>query len=502
MEGKRSRDQAEFKVKTFPVPISLGVIKEKSSKNDKLNQEELINQSINIHIQGNIKEATKYYKYLIDQGVNDYRVFSNLGNILKGLGNLDEAELYTRKAIEINPNEASILFNLGNILKDLGNLEEAELYTLKSIKIKPDLAKAHFCLGLISNRQGDPYKAIEAFKKTIKFSPDNLDAILSLGSTLIDIRKNEEGKKYLMNILDIKPNKDINKERINLLNTIQQKALYKLTHCLFHEGDFTSSRELLGKLTVDEYYYSYNIACLLGLDTTKDFYNAYKIISEKNICNSIIGSVIDHSNIIYGEKNNSTFCNEAIDYIMHKNLNEEEFPTNMCDSLISFLHQDNNKAKVRNGLNNISQTKGNIFSLDYTFIKDLKKLIENQINNYRHLFRDSKEGFIKNWPENYSLGGWLLDTKPGGLLKPHMHEGAWLSGSFYLKVPKKNNDEGNIVFSPKGPLYPDKGKLFPEKVLTIKSRDICIFPSSLFHYTIPFKSSEERICFVFDIMPF
>ena len=34
----------------------------------------------------------------------------------------------------------------------------------------------------------------------------------------------------------------------------------------------------------------------------------------------------------------------------------------------------------------------------------------------------------------------------------------------------------------------------------IETRDICIFPSSLFHHTIPFESSEERICFVFDLV--
>ena len=36
-------------------------------------------------------------------------------------------------------------------------------------------------------------------------------------------------------------------------------------------------------------------------------------------------------------------------------------------------------------------------------------------------------------------------------------------------------------------------------IKNIETRDICIFPSSLFHQTIPFKNSEERICLVFDL---
>ena len=92
--------------------------------------------------------------------------------------------------------------------------------------------------------------------------------------------------------------------------------------------------------------------------------------------------------------------------------------------------------------------------------------------------------------------------KTGGFLAPHNHEYGWITGSFYLQVPKtsQNKDAGSIAFSYQGPRYPNKGKDFKLNVQKIETRDICIFPSSLFHHTIPFKSSEERICFVFDLV--
>ena len=93
--------------------------------------------------------------------------------------------------------------------------------------------------------------------------------------------------------------------------------------------------------------------------------------------------------------------------------------------------------------------------------------------------------------------------KTGGFLKSHNHEYGWITGSFYLQIPKyiaNGNDSGNIAFTYQGPRYPEKDKHFNLTVKKIETRDICIFPSSLFHYTIPFKSSEERICFVFDLV--
>jgi hypothetical protein len=34
-----------------------------------------------------------------------------------------------------------------------------------------------------------------------------------------------------------------------------------------------------------------------------------------------------------------------------------------------------------------------------------------------------------------------------------------------------------------------------------KVGDIVLFPSSLFHRTIPFESNEQRICIAFDLKP-
>ena len=42
---------------------------------------------------------------------------------------------------------------------------------------------------------------------------------------------------------------------------------------------------------------------------------------------------------------------------------------------------------------------------------------------------------------------------------------------------------------------------FDEKSVDVNKGDLVLFPSSLFHHTIPFKSNEERVTFAFDIIP-
>ena len=71
----------------------------KTQPPSKATTEQIINQAFKFHSQGKISEAVKYYQYFINQGINDHRVYSNLGSILKDRGKLKAAELAQRKAI-------------------------------------------------------------------------------------------------------------------------------------------------------------------------------------------------------------------------------------------------------------------------------------------------------------------------------------------------------------------------------------------------------------------
>ena len=82
-------------------------------------------------------------------------------------------------------------------------------------------------------------------------------------------------------------------------------------------------------------------------------------------------------------------------------------------------------------------------------------------------------------------------------LKPHIHEGGWLSGVIYLKVvPTLGNNEGSIEFA-----LNSNDITSPKKMHEPKTGDIVLFPSNLHHRTIPFSTDADRIVIAFDFMP-
>ena len=147
MEQSNEKDQRKKKVytvTTFPVPFPLRENQEDFSiitnTPTKYSKEQAINQAFKFHSEGNFQEAEKHYRYFINQGCSDHKIFSNYGILLTCLGKLKEAELFLNKAIEINPYSAEAHYNLGIILRDHGKLQEAKSSLNKAIEINSDFA--------------------------------------------------------------------------------------------------------------------------------------------------------------------------------------------------------------------------------------------------------------------------------------------------------------------------------------------------------------------------
>ncbi len=597
--------------------------KPKNHKADSASRDQLINQAINLHLQGNISEAIKYYNYCLTNNFNDPRVFanygiilknfgkskeaeiaqrkaielspdypeahanlgvilkdlgklqeaeistrraielnpefanahsnlgiilsnlgnleeaeisqrkaielnpefandhSNLGNILRDLGKLKEAELSTRKAIELNPDYPEAHANLGNILRDLGKLKEAELSTRKAIKINPEFANAHSNLGIILSDLGKFEEAELSTRKAIELNPDFADAYYNLGGISRDLGKLKEAELSTRKAIKINPNfadahsnlgiilKDLGKfeeAKIEWIKAIELNPELELANFLLAEQLYLEKKYVIAinylKGKKHNRSSSLYLGCLLCLDLQKEFNKHYLEISSKKICNAEIGGIIEHANIIYKNEYKSTFCNEAVKYILWDKINEDLFSKDDCNQLISYLKSEATIMRSQKLLQEGMQTSGNLFTLDYPFINSIKKALELKIELYKTKFKDSEQGFITNWPIDYELRSWIITMKSGGFLKQHNHEYGWITGSYYLQLPKSDNnsDDGNISFSYEGPQYPSKGKSFNSTIKKIETRDICIFPSSLFHHTIPFKSTDERICLVFDLV--
>ena len=82
---KESQQNIIRKISNSSVPFQENLKKNIDLSNNSHSFKNIVVNAIKFHSQGDISTATKYYKYLIDKGLQDCRVFSNYGVILKDI---------------------------------------------------------------------------------------------------------------------------------------------------------------------------------------------------------------------------------------------------------------------------------------------------------------------------------------------------------------------------------------------------------------------------------
>ncbi|MDP1736457.1 MAG: putative 2OG-Fe(II) oxygenase [Caulobacter sp.] len=98
-------------------------------------------------------------------------------------------------------------------------------------------------------------------------------------------------------------------------------------------------------------------------------------------------------------------------------------------------------------------------------------------------------------------GSWSVRLKPGGRHVNHMHPKGWLSSACYIALPDavQNGREGWIGFGEPG--IPTQPPLPAEHWVKPEPGMLVLFPSYMWHGTVPFGGDQPRLTCAFDVLP-
>ncbi len=111
---------------------------------------------------------------------------------------------------------------------------------------------------------------------------------------------------------------------------------------------------------------------------------------------------------------------------------------------------------------------------------------------------DDARDFLAARPAEWSLTLWGTLLGPGGAVQPHIHAPNWLSGVYYPSDMPGIEDEGAFAI---GLLPEELGGGGTARIVRPRAGRMILFPSFLWHGTLPFGGSEERISLAFDMVP-
>lgn len=139
-------------------------------------------------------------------------------------------------------------------------------------------------------------------------------------------------------------------------------------------------------------------------------------------------------------------------------------------------------------------------------IRQLIALIETAVADYRAR-RPLVAGhpFLGQRPDAWRFDVWGTVLGSQGHQSTHIHRDGWLSGVYYAQLPEvigatPESRDGWIEFG-RPHVYPQATAEVTERLYLPEAGTMFLFPSYMYHRTVPFESDTLRISIAFDLLP-
>jgi tetratricopeptide (TPR) repeat protein len=164
-----------------------------------------------------------------------------------------------------------------------------------------------------------------------------------------------------------------------------------------------------------------------------------------------------------------------------------------------------NKEHIAQSLRGGSQTVEQVFGAGHNLIDRLQKRIDEAVSRYvADLERDGDHPFLSRKTKGFSYSGsWSSRLHDHGFHANHFHPEGWISSCYYVAVPEVVEDEqarqGWIKFGEPDFAMPLANPV-RRAIQPVPGR-LILFPSYMWHGTIPFHAASPRTTIAFDAVP-
>lgn len=488
-----------------------------------------------LHKAGRLEKAVAGYQHAIRMKPDFAGAFCNLGIALKQVGRLNEAIAAYRRALEIAPDFADAEFNLAILLNAVGRRGEAAGAYRHVAELKPGFAPAYVNLGNSLKEAGEVEQAAGAYRQALEVKPDHIGALANLGDCLNELGRHEQAMESCRAALAIKH------DFIPALASLAA-ALSALGR---HEAAVDAARSALAiKPDAIDALVALN-AALKALGRSEDIVQAYHQALAASPDDAVVHCHLAHH---YLDRDDPARALAQCDACLAANpghiralaikctaLNElgardELRRLACCDRLVLHKRWDSapgyatmerfNQALARHVVNHPSMAyepagratrsgrhSGELLVEPKGPIGALEQMICAAVADYDTSVRaEPGHPFLAHPPGRWNLTIWAVVLDQQGYQVPHIHPSGWLSGVYYVTLPKVVGDPGAgqagwIEFGCPPRHYvptvePEVTTIQPEPGLML------LFPSYFYHRTLPFESDETRISIAFDVMPY
>ena len=425
-----------------------------------------IDDAIRRHEAGQLREAERLYRATLAAEPHQPDALHLLGVLLTQTGDYDGAIEHIQAALAQDGSSVLFQSSLAHAYFRSGRLEQAIAVLERVIRRQPDSFQAFSDLGAALQESGELESAITAYRRSIELNPGLAIVHFNLGTALKARGRTNDAIECVEQAVSLDPT------QANFSATLA--------------GYYLEADKLEAALRSCETCLSLAPRNLMAL--------TFKSIALDRLGNrESAARIVDFDRLIHSRALAAPAGYRDI----------SEFN----DALASHVRSHPTlKSEPLNNATRYGMHTENLLVNPSGPIPALAKMIDTAVADYlQSLPLDFDHPYLAHRPSEFKLLMWSVVMNSQGHQLPHMHPDGWVSGVYYVKLPSEmragsGKQDGWIEFG--RPLRELTGS-WESAVRTMRPEEgmVVLFPSYFYHQTIPFESTEQRICIAFDAVP-
>jgi len=467
--------------------------------------------------------AVKSLQKAADLAPADPSILINLCISLTRTGAYDRAVDIGRRAVAANPGDEEAHYNLAQALKNNGAMTDAADAYNDALRIRHDFSAAHNGLGNVFMEKGDLDAAIACFTRAVEAHPDYAIALNNLGLASREAGNPGAAIEYLQTSLQKDPQAHLTYTNLGHVYRDRKDwdlALENYRKALELNPGFLEAQDNIGHVLRDQGNYlaaieAYELAdlplsraeifgCYYGLGDIDALQRYEQENRERDKHNIRMAAMCDFAFTQHSKNNPHPFCPQPLRFVHISTADKyvDDVDALATGAIAEIFDLPSVWEPIATTTQNGFQTRENLFQIAGPQTGKIEEIFRAEIEAYRDEYAGSETLLIEDWPKDFTLNAWAVRLQTGGHQSAHFHASGWVSGVFYLNLVESDDpDEGAILFGPDGYGHPKVKDDVPSLLQRPTRGDVVIFPSSLFHQTMPIRNDGERIIIAFDLVP-
>ena len=444
-------------------------------------------------------EATPVLRQLLTQAKSADEIAmaeQGLSDALKSQGQLDDALAHSRRALALVPKLPGAHASRGDTLEQMGRIEDAVALYHARLKDEPTDLAVHTRLNTLLFRLGRDQEFLQSFDSAMANLQRPTRLLIAKGDFLLLAGRLQEAEQNFAHALMLEPgNIDALVGHATALSRMRQfeAAIPRFEQAVMLAP---SSTDILNRLAV---------ALLQTRDGAGAEKAAARVLALKPFDQQALALTSLAQRLLREGRDDTLAGYEP--FVRVFDLEPPEGFSSMAEfnaELDTYLDkfQRDQREHLNQTLRGGTRAAMRPFGAGHDLAERLKQRIDEALARYiAELKGPEGHPFTSRRGKNFVMAGsWSSRITDSGYHLNHIHSGGWISSAYYVAVPEPSENDplgGHLKF---GEPPWDIGLAARRMVMPRPGR-LVLFPSYLWHGTVPIHGPKSRTTISFDVLP-